>query len=281
MLLKLNKFWLLFIFLITPIIFSESIVNIEDLRRDGEEGFFANLSGSYSFSRGNRNRDSFSFQTSLDYNKNDLETFFVFKRAQKKINNNNYDSATLSHLRLNFLFEENPSLEVFLQYSKNPFRKFNKRELFGIGARFNIKENLKAGVGLMNEKEEDLLAVTDNTLRITSYVHNEFIIEEKNTISASLISNIAIFCHAMYADLQLVLTEFRFVSFIFSENKPIAELSSVNLVLKSLYAGTIILSYVDAKIVFLSKLSLVVVFPLFPGGGKTSEDPPPQELNKM
>ena len=127
MLLKLNKFWLLFIFLITPIIFSESIVNIEDLRRDGEEGFFANLSGSYSFSRGNRNRDSFSFQTSLDYNKNDLETFFVFKRAQKKINNNNYDSATLSHLRLNFLFEENPSLEVFLQYSKNPFRKFNKR----------------------------------------------------------------------------------------------------------------------------------------------------------
>ena len=51
----------------------------------------------------------------------------------------------------------------------------------------------------------------------------------------------AIFCHAMYAVLQLVLTEFRFVSFIFSENKPIAELSSVNLVLKSLYAGTIIL----------------------------------------
>ena len=185
MLLKLNKFWLLFIFLITPIIFSESIVNIEDLRRDGEEGFFANLSGSYSFSRGNRNRDSFSFQTSLDYNKNDLETFFVFKRAQKKINNNNYDSATLSHLRLNFLFEENPSLEVFLQYSKNPFRKFNKRELFGLGSRFIVKDNLRAGVGIMHEDEEDLLLLSENTLRITSYVHNEFIIAENISFDLS------------------------------------------------------------------------------------------------
>ena len=175
---KLSKLFLLFFLLIPSFIYSEAIVNVEDLRRDGEKGFFANISGSFSFSRGNRNRDSFSLQSSLDYNQEDLETFFVVKRSQKKINDNNYDSATLSHLRLNFLFDKDPSLELFMQYSKNPFRKFNKRELFGIGTRFNIKENLNAGVGLMNEKEEDLLAVTENTIRITSYVHNEFIIEE-------------------------------------------------------------------------------------------------------
>ena len=85
----------------------------------------------------------------------------------------------------------------------------------------------------------------------------------------------------MYAILQFVLTEFRFVSFTFSENNSIAELSSVNLVLKSLYAGTIMLSYVDVRIVFLSKPSLGDVFPVFPGVGKTSEDQPPQELKKM
>ena len=118
--------------------------------------FLVNLSGSYSFSRGNRNRDSFSIQTSLDYNKNDLETFFVFKRAQKKINNNNYDSATLSHLRLNFLFEENPSLEVFYNTQKTLLEKFNKRELFGLGSRFIVKDNLRAGLGIMHEDEEDL-----------------------------------------------------------------------------------------------------------------------------
>ena len=51
----------------------------------------------------------------------------------------------MAHLRLNFLFDEDPSLETFIQYSKNPFRKFNKRELVGLGARFNLENNFKAG----------------------------------------------------------------------------------------------------------------------------------------
>ena len=175
---QLNKALIASLFFLSSLIFSEAIVNVEDLRRDGEKGFFANISGSFSFSRGNRNRDSFSLQSSLDYNQEDLETFFVVKRSQKKINNNNYDSATLSHLRLNFLFDEDPSLETFIQYSKNPFRKFNKRELIGIGARFNLENNFKAGIGVMNEDEEDLLGVTDDTFRLSSYFHSEFLIDE-------------------------------------------------------------------------------------------------------
>ena len=175
---KQSKFFLIFTLFLSSFVYSEAIVNVEDLRRDGEKGFFANISGSLSFSRGNRNRDSFSLQSSLDYNLENLETFFVVKRSQKKINKSNYDSATLAHLRLNFLFDDDPSLEAFVQYSKNPFRKFNKRELIGLGARFNVENNLKAGIGLMNENEEDLLAVIDNTLRITSYIHSEFIVDE-------------------------------------------------------------------------------------------------------
>ncbi len=141
---KLSKFLLFFALFSSSFIYSEAIVNIEDLRRDGEKGFFANISGSLSFSRGNRNRDSFSLQSSLDYNVEDLETFFVVKRSQKQINKKNYDSATLAHLRLNFLFDKDPSLETFIQYSKNPFRRFNKRELIGLGARFNLENDLKA-----------------------------------------------------------------------------------------------------------------------------------------
>ena len=156
---KRSKLFLLIFFLIPSFIYSEAIVNIEDLRRDGEKGFFANISGSLSFSRGNRNRDSFSIQSSLDYNIENLETFFVVKRSQKKINKSNYDSATLAHLRLNFLFDKDPSLEAFIQYSKNPFRKFNKRELIGLGARFNLENNFKAGIGIMNENEEDISAI--------------------------------------------------------------------------------------------------------------------------
>ncbi len=175
---KRSKLFLLIFFLIPSFIYSEAIVNIEDLRRDGEKGFFANISGSLSFSRGNRNRDSFSIQSSLDYNIENLETFFVVKRSQKKINKSNYDSATLAHLRLNFLFDKDPSLEAFIQYSKNPFRKFNKRELIGLGARFNLENNFKAGIGIMNENEEDLSAISNNTLRLSSYIHSEFLIDE-------------------------------------------------------------------------------------------------------
>ena len=175
---KTNKLFLLIFLLIPSFIYSEAIVNVEDLRRDGEKGFFANLSGSLNFSRGNRNRDSFSIQSSLDYNIDNLETFFVVKRSQKKINKSNYDSATLAHLRLNFLFDKDPSLETFIQYSKNPFRKFNKRELIGLGARFNLENNFKAGIGIMNENEEDLSAISDNTLRLSSYFHSEFLIDE-------------------------------------------------------------------------------------------------------
>jgi hypothetical protein len=91
---KQSKFTLIFALFLSSFIYSEAIVNVEDLRRDGEIGFFANISGSLSFSRGNRNRDSFSIQSSLDYNVEDLETFFVVKRSQKQINNKNYDSAT-------------------------------------------------------------------------------------------------------------------------------------------------------------------------------------------
>ena len=175
---KLSKFLLFFALFSCSFLYSEAIVNIEDLRRDGEKGFFANISGSLSFSRGNRNRDSFSLQSSIDYNVEDLETFFVVKRSQKQINKKNYDSATLAHLRLNFLFEKDPSLETFIQYSKNPFRRFNKRELIGLGARFNLENDLKAGVGVMNEDEEDLSGITDNTLRLSSYFHSEFLIDE-------------------------------------------------------------------------------------------------------
>ena len=175
---KTSKLFLLIIILIPSFMYSEAIVNVEDLRRDGEKGFFANLSGSLNFSRGNRNRDSFSIQSSLDYNIDNLETFFVVKRSQKKINKSNYDSATLAHLRLNFLFDKDPSLEAFIQYSKNPFRKFNKRELIGLGARFNLENNFKAGIGIINENEEDLSAISDNTLRLSSYFHSEFLIDE-------------------------------------------------------------------------------------------------------
>jgi hypothetical protein len=50
--------------------------------------------------------------------------------------------------------------------------------LFGLGARFNLENNFKAGIGVMNEDEEDLTSITENTLRLSSYIHSEFLIDE-------------------------------------------------------------------------------------------------------
>ncbi len=47
-----------------------------------------------------------------------------------------------------------------------------------MGARFNLENNLKAGIGIMNEDEEDLSAISDSTLRISSYFHSEFLVDE-------------------------------------------------------------------------------------------------------
>ena len=65
MLLKINKLISLFVLIFSGIVFSETIINVEELRRDSEKGLFTTIAGSLDISRGNRNRDSFSFQTFL------------------------------------------------------------------------------------------------------------------------------------------------------------------------------------------------------------------------
>ncbi len=84
----------------------------------------------------------------------------------------------MAHLRLNFLFDNDPSLETLSNIPRIHLENSTKRELIGLGARFNLENNFKAGIGIMNEDEEDLLGITDNTLRLSSYFHSEFLIDE-------------------------------------------------------------------------------------------------------
>ena len=60
MLQQINKFKFISIFAmcITSLnVLGQAIVNIEDLRREGEVGFFTNISANLNASRGNRDRD--------------------------------------------------------------------------------------------------------------------------------------------------------------------------------------------------------------------------------
>ena len=53
--------------------FGQAIVNIEDVRREGEVGFFSSISANLNASRGNRDRDFYSAQ--LRFDNNSIEKF--------------------------------------------------------------------------------------------------------------------------------------------------------------------------------------------------------------
>jgi len=64
--------------------FGQAIVNIEDLRREGEVGFFTNISANFNASRGNRDRDFYSAQLRFD-NNSKCRVFFNSPTKRKKV----------------------------------------------------------------------------------------------------------------------------------------------------------------------------------------------------
>ena len=63
--------------------FGQAIVNIEDLRREGEVGFFTSISANLNASRGNRDRDFYSAQLRFDNNSTNAESFLSSNKAKE------------------------------------------------------------------------------------------------------------------------------------------------------------------------------------------------------
>jgi len=84
LLLKINKIRLLSILAIwisSLNLMGQAIVNIEDLRREGEIGFFTNISVNFNASRGNRDRDFYSAQLRFDSNSEKAESFLILQQS--------------------------------------------------------------------------------------------------------------------------------------------------------------------------------------------------------
>ena len=129
-LLKISNFQYLTVFVMCLSSFnlmSQAIVNIEDLRREGEVGFFTNISANLNASRGNRDRDFYSVQLRFDNNSKDTESFLIFQQSERKSNDKLMDEATFMHGRYILVGEDAVNWEVFIQYSENPFRNYKKR----------------------------------------------------------------------------------------------------------------------------------------------------------
>ena len=68
MLQQINKYLFIAVALISTLSFASAIINIEDLRKEGEVGLFQSISGSLDASRGNRDRDFYTFTYRIDNN---------------------------------------------------------------------------------------------------------------------------------------------------------------------------------------------------------------------
>ena len=72
------------------------------------------------------------------------------------------------------------------QSSKNPFQSYKKRDLFGIGLRFDLNEMSKIGLSLLHENEQSLEGINKKTDRVNLYLYKKIKLKNSNFFSASL-----------------------------------------------------------------------------------------------
>ena len=80
MLQHLNKTFVIVIATIGMHSYASAIINIEDLRQEGEVGLFQSISGSLDASRGNRDRDFYTFTYRIDNNSDAVDSFLVMSQ---------------------------------------------------------------------------------------------------------------------------------------------------------------------------------------------------------
>jgi putative salt-induced outer membrane protein YdiY len=175
---KIRSFAALIMCLSSANLLGQAIVNIEELRREGEIGFFTNISAGLDASRGNRDRDYYKLRIRFDNNSEDAESFLIMQQTERKSNDNVIDKSKFIHARYILIGEDALHWEVFAQYSENPFRNYKKRSVLGGGLRFELSESGRLGAGLLNEEETDLTGQAKTTERLGFYLHTDFDIAE-------------------------------------------------------------------------------------------------------
>tara|TARA_B100001142_G_scaffold169286_1_gene168906 strand:+ start:1276 stop:2034 length:759 start_codon:yes stop_codon:yes gene_type:complete len=189
MLLRINNLKSLSFFVICLSSFNllgQAIVNIEDLRREGEVGFFTNISANLYAARGNRDRDYYSAQLRFDNNSTNEESFLILQQSERKSNDKLMDQSTFMHGRYILVGEEAINWEVFIQYSENPFRNYKKRSVIGGGLRYELSKSARLGAGLLNEDETNLAGRSKTTERLGFYLHNSFKVAENISFKPTL-----------------------------------------------------------------------------------------------
>ena len=118
MLQQLNKAFILTLALIGMHTYASAIINIEDLRQEGEVGLFQSISGSLDASRGNRDRDFYTFTYRIDNNSDVVDSFLVISQSERKYVGEVIDESNFFHGRLIFKNKSKLHYELFAQRSE-------------------------------------------------------------------------------------------------------------------------------------------------------------------
>ena len=172
--------------LLSPLIFSQPIVNIENLRHSGEVGQFKSVGLSLNGSRGNVDRDEFKLNLAYTKNNENIESLITISHSERTKDEVLEDKSSFFHSRLLFKSDKPFDYELYAQSSKNPFQSYKKRDLIGFGARFDISKVSKIGLSLLHEKEESLQGINKETDRVNLYLYKKMELMNNNFLSASL-----------------------------------------------------------------------------------------------
>jgi hypothetical protein len=165
---------------------AEAIINVEDLRKEGEVGFFSSTSVAINGTRGNVHRNFYSINLRIDKNSENLETFLIMQKTRMERNQKLMDNSSFVHGRLVFTNESRYSTEIFVQQGKNPFRRYSHRNVIGAGTRIALTEKSRLGLGILYEDEKDLQALSTETERLAIYYHDNFNIIENIDFNTTL-----------------------------------------------------------------------------------------------
>ena len=184
----LNKylFLVLALYIFPNLLTAEAIVNVEDSRKEGQVGFFSKVSVALNGTRGNVHSNFYAINLRLDNNSENLESFLIMQKSQRKRNQSLMADSSFVHGRLIFINDSKYSTEVFIQQGKNPFRRYAQRNVLGVGTRIALSETSRLGLGVLYEDEEDLQALSTETERLAVYYHDKFNVSENIDLNTTL-----------------------------------------------------------------------------------------------
>ena len=109
---------------------------------------------------------------------------FVYEKSERTKDDLIEDESSFMHARILWKKDNKPyEFETYFQNSENPFQRYNKREIYGLGLRFSNLKILKLGLSLLNENEKSLSGITKKTNRINIYLFKKLDLENDTSLS--------------------------------------------------------------------------------------------------